>query len=182
MWPSLVNCQDDFLINRFWSKVDCDFNNPDKCWNWKAAIRTDGYGQFWYKKHMVGSNIMAYTFSKGEIPNKLLVCHTCDNPPCCNPNHLFLGTVFDNSRDMVNKNRDVTGIKTAKFKTASRYVGVKRTLYETWEAGIKISQKQKYLGSFKNEDDAAHAYDVAYCQKRKVNFGVNFPEIQRFFE
>jgi hypothetical protein len=50
---------------------------------------------------------MAWMFYKGQIPDKTLVCHHCDNPPCVNPDHLFLGTDYDNSQDCIRKGRAV---------------------------------------------------------------------------
>jgi hypothetical protein len=83
--------------------------DPDLCWEWqKCRIGrgiSRGYGRFWNGNTDVLSHRFAYEWLVGEIPSGMLVCHRCDNPPCCNPNHLFLGTQADNVRDCVNKER-----------------------------------------------------------------------------
>ena len=78
----------------------------DECWPWQAASRRRGYGIFSVlKKDYVASRV-AYQLATGTDPGELFVLHRCDNPPCCNPAHLFLGTHSDNMRDMVAKGRD----------------------------------------------------------------------------
>jgi len=64
-----------------------------------------GYGQFWDGERQISTHRYAYLQWKGEIPHGAMVCHTCDNPPCCNPNHLFLGTHQDNMDDGKTKKR-----------------------------------------------------------------------------
>lgn len=91
-------------IERFFEKlVGVDFGG---CWNWGAYKDKLGYGHFW-PVHRPG--VLAHRFSweihNGPIPDGLFVCHKCDNPPCVNPDHLFLGSAKDNSQDMVAKGR-----------------------------------------------------------------------------
>ena len=74
---------------------------PDKCWIWVGPKHRQGYG---YHKQMMAHRY-SYKLYKGEFPKEMHVCHTCDNPSCVNPNHLFLGTHKDNMRDMYAKNR-----------------------------------------------------------------------------
>ena len=83
---------------RFWSRVDRQ--DIDTCWNWLAGTDRDGYGQFRILgKQLVASRVAFQFAGKGSVPADLCVLHTCDNPKCCNPSHLYLGTHFDNAQD-----------------------------------------------------------------------------------
>ena len=81
------------------------------CWNFCGGLNENGYGRInisrRHKKHMCLVHREIYKIYVGDIPEGMFVCHKCDNPPCCNPNHLFLGTPLDNMRDMWNKGRKV---------------------------------------------------------------------------
>jgi len=99
------------LAELFWPKVDRS-GGPDACWPWTGHRNSKGYGSthIWSdgKWRTVGAHRVAYTLERGPIAAGLQVCHVCDNPPCCNPAHHFLGTVRDNSRDMAAKGRTGT--------------------------------------------------------------------------
>ncbi len=75
------------------------------CWVWVGNITPQGYGVFSSNKKGVSAHRAAWMFYRGSIPVGMLVCHKCDNPPCVNPDHLFLGSYKDNSFDMMKKNR-----------------------------------------------------------------------------
>ena len=98
------------LWKRFWDKVDVSDDNS--CWEWTASKTRYGYGRIGVDRKTYKAHRIAWYLNTGEMPN-LLVCHKCDNPPCCNPRHLFLGTHKDNQRDKVNKGRQSKGIKHA---------------------------------------------------------------------
>lgn len=96
-------------VARFWSRVD-KTGGLDACWFWKAAKKKNGYGQMSIGGKMVTTHRIAYTLANGSIPHDgthhgICVCHRCDNPPCCNPAHLFLGTMADNVTDRDAKKR-----------------------------------------------------------------------------
>jgi len=78
----------------------------DECWPWTAGTFRNGYGQFIRSNgsHITASRF-AWIFAHGEIPDSICVLHKCDNPVCCNPDHLFLGTRGDNNRDAISKGR-----------------------------------------------------------------------------
>jgi hypothetical protein len=88
---------------RFWSKIEK--SNDNSCWLWMASTDSLGYGGMnWKGKRQKAHRIM-WILTYGEIPNNLEVCHSCDNPPCVNPKHLWLGTHQDNMDDMNKKGR-----------------------------------------------------------------------------
>lgn len=91
------------VIDRFLAKVQVQ---PDGCWVWTAALR-DGYpyGVFCFDGKTYRAHRFSYLLYRGEIPEGQHVCHSCDNPTCVNPHHLFLGTQSDNIQDCLEKGR-----------------------------------------------------------------------------
>lgn len=91
-------------IVRFWSKVAITAND-ELCWNWQRGKTKDGYGHFRYGGTHLKAHRVSWEFKNGEIASGLDICHSCDNPSCVNPKHLFPGTRLDNMKDMVAKGR-----------------------------------------------------------------------------
>jgi len=80
------------------------------CWEWRGDHDGKGYGVILVSGRAQQAHRAAYRFFCGPIPEGLFVCHHCDNPPCCNPVHLFLGAHADNMRDMALKGRAIKRI------------------------------------------------------------------------
>ena len=96
-------------LERFWEKVDV--RGEDDCWVWTGAKSPKGYGEFWFTergKHTRAHQV-SWILKFGDIRDGYGVLHKCDNPPCVNPKHLFLGTNYDNTRDRDAKGRRVQG-------------------------------------------------------------------------
>lgn len=93
---------------RFWSHVDKS-GGPNACWPWTGFCTAYGYGSSRLNSQTTCTHRIAWIITHGPIPAGLFVCHRCDNPPCCNPGHFFLGTQADNIADRDAKGRTAVG-------------------------------------------------------------------------
>lgn len=94
----------DESVSLFWNQVK--ILDPAQCWVWEGSRDGDRYGHVWINGKRSGAHRMAFKLYWGvELPRWLYVCHECDNPACCNPNHLFLGLSRDNIKDAQDKGR-----------------------------------------------------------------------------
>ena len=152
VWVSL---SDEEFENWFWKMISQ--NKVSGCWNWIGLLSGTGYGRFRKDRRHWSAHRFVSKILTGEDTD-LEVCHTCDNPKCCNPSHLFLGTHGDNMRDCVSKGRlnaaagenhtrskltwsDV--LKIRKAKGTIREIGKRFGIFHTHIGAIRRGEKWK---------------------------------------
>lgn len=91
------------LSEQFWKYVE----KTESCWIWTGSRSSHNYGQLRVNNKLLTASRISYELHKGEIKKGLCVLHACDNPPCVNPEHLWLGTKLENVRDMISKRRAI---------------------------------------------------------------------------
>jgi hypothetical protein len=121
----------DQLSHQLWRSVKI---LDSGCWIWTGKGRTEkGYGMFMHQRQRLRAHRVAYYIYYGIDPQELSVCHVCDNPPCCNPLHLFAGTHRDNMTDKISKGRHILGTHSASAKLNPVSVRRIRQLWATGE-------------------------------------------------
>ena len=137
----------------------------DTCWEWEGSRNRDGYGglvvHLGSNKYKTGlAHRYSYELYKGKFDEQLLICHSCDNPSCVNPNHLFLGTCKDNLEDMVRKKRSCRGERNSHAKLTECQVIQIRSSHESTR---KLSDAYKVsictIESVKNKNTWKHLGD-----------------------
>ena len=91
---------------KLWKQAEQDLHD---CIMWEKSKNAAGYGVSWKDGKFIYAHRKAYLEAVGDIPDGMVVMHTCDKPSCVNPKHLVVGTYKQNSQDMVNKNRQAKG-------------------------------------------------------------------------
>lgn len=138
-----IVCRNQESSNRtpgqFWNEIDKS-GGPDACWYWKGKKDPTIY----YRTKLRGKEVKVYRasweFVNGPIPEGLCGLHKCDNPPCCNPSHIFVGTAIDNVQDRTRKGRSARGAKNAWAKLTEQDV---IEIRKSTETGTVLAIKYK---------------------------------------
>jgi hypothetical protein len=122
----------------------------DNCWIWNGA-KNKKYGILNFRnRNSMPAHRMSYILFRGEIPDGILACHTCDNPPCVNPQHIFLGTTQHNTEDMMRKGRSMKGEKHPLAKLTEDDILKIRNLHKQGMKQTKIAEMFNVLASYIN--------------------------------
>lgn len=134
----------------FWQNVDR--RGPDECWPWLRARTRKGYGSTAFYGETCNAHRAAYLFTFGAVEPNRDICHHCDNPPCCNPSHLFVGTRRDNMADKAAKGRSVRG---------ERHRAARLTADQVREMRVRAASGEAYVS-------LAHFYGIARQNIRSI--------------
>lgn len=157
------------LFRRFFERVDKP-SDPEACWPWTGYTDHDGYGMLWVKigddrprNHRASR--LSYLIHAGDIPDGLLACHTCDNPICVNPRHLFLGTPEVNTHDMIQKGRGVSGARVWSSKLSEIDVQEIRERLASGESGASIARQFRVTPTTVSNINRGHTWQHAPRQR-----------------
>lgn len=132
------------------------------CWEWTGPRRARGYG---YAPQWTGETVatrLFYKAFKGPIPEGMQVCHSCDNPPCVNPDHLWLGSASENLADAISKGRFLHRIK------ATRALGERASRTKLTEAQVIAIRKDPRINRLVARDYGIHRASVSAIKLRKT--------------
>lgn len=152
-------------IAKFWMTVKIDYSSKiirtskkqfGHCWVWQGSFSRSGYGIFFSHQNAYRAHRVAFIITHGPIPEDKLICHTCDNPSCVNPEHLWIGSSQENTHDMIKKGRLCRNRSNHK-DSISKYPGVsfrKEKKTNPWRARLMRNYKTIWCKEFATEEEA----------------------------
>lgn len=134
------------IQKHFWSKVD----KKEECWEWLGSTSPYGYGCFCILKKKFRAHRVSWMIHNGCIPEKMFVCHKCDNRKCVRPDHLFIGTPKDNMQDCLKKGRVSNQFKDTTHCEHGHKYTVENTRIDRRDGGLRRVCRQCAKINFKN--------------------------------
>jgi hypothetical protein len=159
---------------RFWSKIAV--GSPLSCWIWTRGKLKTGYGAF----HLLGTtgNVyahrVAYELCFGKIPEGMDVCHSCDNPACCNPGHLWLGTHKDNMHDAFLKGRQRSDAKRSNARRGEAHAKARFT-----ESQVRDIRRRAVTGKWGIQTQMAREYGVNVSVIQRIISGETWAHVKQ---
>lgn len=144
----------------FWAKVDK--NGPNGCWVWNGYCQKFGHG--WTRFGL--AHRYAWEQLRGVVPEGQFVLHKCDNPPCVNPDHLYVGGRQDNQNDMANRGRSVWGERSHYAKLTAKQVKLIRSLF------VRTGEKKS------NANELAEQFGIKHGQLLKIVNGQSWRQLK----
>ena len=162
--------------NNFYERID--FGDDNDCWEWTGGVnRARGYGAVGIGNNVYMVHRLTWMLDNCQtIPSGLVVMHNCDNPPCCNPAHLRLGTRSDNSKDAENKGRRTHERKLDAMQTLE---AKEKYLYRSYKIPQLISEYgARVMDSIKASliDDEKIIYDAVVDKNKRHSLGIALSE------
>ena len=148
----------EFVAQRLANKLPRELSDPHVCWEWQGTRNKHGYGTLTYDHRTAKAHRIAYQISFGSIPEGRQVLHYCDNPPCINPEHLFLGTAKDNVHDALRKGRMKKPPMHPGKTTGVR--GISRSSRDgRWRVQLWHNKRSIHVGAFETKEEAIEALE-----------------------
>jgi len=166
--------REDRAAVRFWKRVDSS-GGPDACWPWTGPYFPSGYGSAGKGYPDQYAHRTAFILSRGRrpAPEKPCVLHSCDNPPCCNPKHLWEGTQADNSHDRDAKSRDRFSrgygpVRRPGFKHSEETIEKMRRAWNPKRRAASRRGYRAWWGSLTPEQKEAHRVKCAAASQAAI--------------
>jgi hypothetical protein len=166
----------DSDIQRFWYYVDR--SSCDPCWVWTGGKFRRGYGQFRVARRSVKAHRISYYLGHGIYPKGIYVCHGCDNPSCCNPAHLFLGTAADNAadRNIKGRNNPPAGLRSGRYTKPERTARGERSASAKLTAD-KVAEIRRLYASGLTQQVIGDKYGVTRESIKQIVTGENWKHV-----
>lgn len=146
---------------RYWPKVI----KGDGCWEWSAWKSLGGYGCFTLRRRYIPATHFALLIEGSDVPSGMCVCHSCDNPGCVNPDHLWVGTVHDNMADRNRKGRNHMNSREQFQKMAALGHIARRSLTEDQIREIRASTEVQSVTAKKYGISQSHVSEIKLRKK-----------------